>query len=448
MVLERLRDAALPEGVTPTLGPVIGGISEFYRYTLEGPFDAMQLREIQDWIVTPRLLQVPGVADVAPFGGRVRQYEIEIDPRALDKYKLSVRQIADAVKNNNRNAGGALMDMGQQSLAIRGSGLIRSSEDIENIVLDAQKGVPIFVKDVGRVKMGALPQTGIFDVNRQHQQYGTVEGIVLMRRGENATEVLDAIHEAVVELNQTRLPQNVRIVPIHDKTELVQNTLRTISRVLLEGFVIVVTVLLLFLLSVRAALLTALIIPFALLFAFICMRFTGLSMSLLSIGALDFGIIVDATIVMVERIVHRLAERQAEGAAPNHTFETVRDCSARRSAVDPVLAGDHHFGLYPAVDARACGAASVYADGDDGLLRTHRLVDFQPYVDTGARYVRLWPGHANPPESRPRLDQRSLRAHRFCDREPRRLDGRDRQPGSFVCSLSRHAHRHRVSAAA
>ena len=324
VVLERLRDASLPDGVTPTLGPLIGGISEFYRYTLEGPFDPLQLREIQDWVVTPRLLQVPGVADVVPFGGRVRQYQIEIDPRALDKYKLSVRQIADAVKSNNRNAGGAHMEMGQQSLPIRGSGLIQSSDDIANIVLDAQKGVPIFVRDIGRVKTGALPQTGIFEMNRQRDRYGGVEGIVLMRRGENPSEVLRGVHDAVDDLNRTRLPQNVRIVPIHDRTELVQSTLRTVSRVLLEGFLVVVTVLLLFLLSVRAALLTALIIPLSLLFAFACMRLTGVSLSLLSIGALDFGIIVDATIVMIERIIHRLAERQAQGAAPSGVFETIR----------------------------------------------------------------------------------------------------------------------------
>ena len=324
VVLERLRDASLPDGVTPTLGPLIGGISEFYRYALEGPFDPLQLREIQDWVVAPRLLQVPGVADVTPFGGRVRQYQIEIDPRALDKYKLSVRQIADAVKNNNRNAGGALMEMGQQSLPIRGSGLIQSSDDIANIVLDAQKGVPIFVRDIGRVKTGALPQTGIFEMNRQRDRYGSVEGIVLMRRGENPSEVLRGVHDAVDDLNRTRLPQNVRIVPIHDRTELVQSTLRTVSRVLLEGFLVVVTVLLLFLLSVRAALLTALIIPLSLLFAFVCMRLTGVSLSLLSIGALDFGIIVDATIVMIERIIHRLAERREQGAAPNGVFETIR----------------------------------------------------------------------------------------------------------------------------
>jgi cobalt-zinc-cadmium resistance protein CzcA len=348
VVLERLRDAALPDGVTPTLGPLIGGISEFYRYTLEGPFDAMTLREIQDWVVTPRLLQVAGVADVAPFGGRVRQYEIEIDPRALDKYRLSVRQIADAVKNNNRNAGGALMEMGQQALAIRGSGLIRSSEDIETIVLDAQKGVPLFVRDVGRVKIGALPQTGLFALDFRakgadaplalppaRERYGAVEGIVLMRRGENPSDVLRAIHEAVEELNRTRLPQNVRMVAIHDKTELVQNTLRTISRVLAEGFVVVLGVLLLFLLSVRAALLTALIIPLSLLFAFVCMRVGGVSMSLLSIGAIDFGIIVDATIVMVERIMHRLADRPAGGAASSSVVERVR--AAARDVQRPIL---------------------------------------------------------------------------------------------------------------
>jgi len=310
VVLERLRDAPLPDGVTPTLGPLSTGIGELFRYTLESnDSDAMRLREIQDWVITPRLLQVPGVADVVTFGGLVRQYQVEIDPKALDKYKLSVRQIADAVKNNNRNAGGALLDVGQQALAIRGSGLIRSSEDIEQIVLDAPKGVPFFVRDIGRVRIGAVPQTGIFALNAQSTGVGGVEGIVLMRRWENPSEVLEAVHGAVDELNGSRLPPGVRIVPIYDRTALVHNTLHTVSRVLLEGFVIVVTVLLVFLLSVRAALLTALVIPLSLLFAFVCMRVAGVSLSLLSIGAIDFGIIVDATIVMVERIMHRAAER-------------------------------------------------------------------------------------------------------------------------------------------
>src|SRR5262249_32149569 len=223
-----------------------------------------------------------------------------------DKYNLGVKQIADAVKNNNRNAGGALLRMGQQSLAIRGSGLIQNSEDIGNIVIDAQKNVPVFVHDVGKVAVGSLPQTGVFAVNRDPTGAGGVEAIVLMRRGENPSEVLANIHEAVDDINTTRLPRGVQIVPIHDKTELVQSTLHTVTRVLLEGFVIVVTVLLLFLLSLRVALLTALMIPLSLLFALLCMYLSVVSLRWLSIGALDFGILVDPTIVMVERIVRTL----------------------------------------------------------------------------------------------------------------------------------------------
>jgi len=228
VVLEKLRDAQIPDGVTQTLGPLSSGISEFYRYVLDGPgYDAMQLREIQDWIITPRLLQVPGVADVTTFGGRVRQYQIEIDPKGLEKYKITPRQIADAVKNNNRNAGGALLDLGQQSLAIRSSGLIQSSEDIATIVLDAPNNVPIYLRDVARVTVGALPQTGIFAVNEQPTASGGgVEGIVLMRRWENPSEILQRIHEAVEDINATRLPRGVRIMPIHDRTELVKYAIR------------------------------------------------------------------------------------------------------------------------------------------------------------------------------------------------------------------------------
>jgi cobalt-zinc-cadmium resistance protein CzcA len=335
LVLDKLRDATLPDGVTPTLAPLSTGVGEFYRYVLVGKgYDAMRLRELQDWVVTQRLLQIPGVADVTIFGGLVRQYEIQLDPKALNKYKFSVRQVADAVKNNNRNAGGALLTMGHQSLAVRGSGLIRSSEDIGNIVLDAQKNVPVYVRDVGRVTVGHLPPTGILALNRDPLGPGGVEGIVLLLRWENASEVLARIHEAVDELNRTRLPQGVQIVPIHDRTELVESTLSTISRVLIEGFVVVVSVLLLFLVSLRAALLTAIIIPLSLLFAFLCMYLSGVTLSLLSIGALDFGILVDATIVMVERIVRTLEER---GAAGSNEELTERVRAAGLAVQRPIL---------------------------------------------------------------------------------------------------------------
>jgi heavy metal efflux system protein len=310
VVLEKLRDATLPDGVTPSLGPLSTPIGELYRYSLEGPgLDVMQLRELEDWVIEPRFLQVPGVADVTPFGGLIKQYQIEIDPLALDKYDLSISQIAQAIDANNQNAGGALLDNRQQSMVVRGVGLVQSTTDIENILVTEVKGIPVFVRDVGRVKIGAAPPTGIFGKN---EQSNGVEGIVLMRRGENPSEVLSGIHEAVEELNSTRLPKGVRIVPMYDRSELVENTLHTVTHTLLEGLVIVITVLFLFLGSVRAALLTALTIPLSLLFAFVCMHFSGIPANLLSLGALDFGIIVDGTLVMVEHIVHTLASDRSQ----------------------------------------------------------------------------------------------------------------------------------------
>ncbi len=308
VVLEKLRDADLPDGVTPGLGPLSTPIGELYRYTLSGHgFDSMKLRELQDWVVEPRFLQVPGVADVTPFGGLVKRYQIQVDPLSLSKYGLSIAQIADSVRANNSNAGGAMLDNQQQSMVIRGVGLIQNPADIENIVISETKGVPVFVKDIGRVDITSAPPTGIFGVGNQT---GGVEGIVLMRRGENPSDVLKSIKTAVDELNTSGLPAGVKIAPIYDRTDLVNNTLSTVSHTLLEGLLIVVIVLFLFLGSVRAALLTAVTIPLSLLFAFVCMHFSGIPANLLSLGALDFGIIVDATLVMVEHMLHTLHERQ------------------------------------------------------------------------------------------------------------------------------------------
>jgi heavy metal efflux system protein len=323
VVLEKLRDAELPEGVSPALGPLTSGISEFYRYTLVGEgYDAKQLREIQDWVVVPRLLQVPGVADVVSFGGLVKQYQIEIDPYKLDKYRLSIAQIAEALNANSRNAGGSLLDNREQALVIRGMGLIQSVEDINDIVIKSTGGVPVFIRDVACVTIGAAPQTGIFGVN---EAAGGVEGIALMRRWENPSEVLARIKEAVTEINTTQLPAGVQITPIHDRTELVNNTLRTVGRTLTEALVIVLTVLLFTFGSLKTAVLTIITIPLSLLFAFACMRFQGIPANLLSLGALDFGIIVDGTIVMVEHIVRRL---DARGNDRSETiFETIRDAA-------------------------------------------------------------------------------------------------------------------------
>jgi len=312
VVLEKLRDADLPSGVTPVLGPLSTPIGELYRYVIKSDrADQMQLRELQDWVIEPRFRQAPGVSDVVPFGGLIKQYQILVDPQALRKYNLTVSQVAQAVDANNQNAGGALLDTEQQAMAIRGVGLIQSLSDIENIVLTSRGGVPIFVKDIGAVRIGAAPQTGIFGVNEQSNQ---VEGIVLMRRGENPSEVLNGIKEAVNDLNRRLAPEGVTIVPIYDRTDLVANTLHTVTRTLMEGLAIVVTVLFLFLGSVRGALLTAAVIPLSLLFAFVCMHFTGIPANLLSLGALDFGIIVDGTVVMVEHILHTLDQKRKEGS--------------------------------------------------------------------------------------------------------------------------------------
>lgn len=327
VVLEKLRDADLPDGVTPSLGPLSTPIGELYRYTLSGGgLDSRKLRELQDWVVEPRFLQVPGVADVTPFGGLIKQYQVQVDPLALAKYSLSISQIADAIRANNSNAGGAMLDNHQQSMVIRGVGLIQNMADIERVVVAESKGVPVFVRDVAKVQIGDAPPTGIFGAGKET---GGVEGIVLMRRGENPSEVLKSIKAAVEDLNTARLPAGVSIKPIYDRTDLVENTLHTVSHTLLEGLGIVLLVLFIFLGSARAALLTALTIPLSLLFAFVCMHFSGIPANLLSLGALDFGIIVDATLVMVEHVLHTLHERQSDPdfVANGGVFAAVRDAA-------------------------------------------------------------------------------------------------------------------------
>ncbi|MEK7751680.1 MAG: efflux RND transporter permease subunit, partial [Acidobacteriota bacterium] len=316
MVIERLRDAPLPEGVEATRAPPTTPAGELYRYTVTGAgYDDMQLRELQDWVIAPRFLQVPGVGDAFAFGGLVKQYQIEIDPLALYKYKLSIKAIADAVGANNKNSGGSLLRSGQQELVVRGVGMLRSTADIEYVVVASVRGTPVFMRDVGRVRLAAAPRTGIFGLNGRT---GGVEGIVVMRRDENPSVVLVGVREAVDELNATGLPKGARIEPIYDRTELVSSTLRTVSRTLLEAFAMIFLVLLFMLGSVQAAVLTALTVPLSLLFAFLCMHLYGIPASLLSLGALDFGIIVDGTLVMVEFIVRSLSgDRVSRGAADN-----------------------------------------------------------------------------------------------------------------------------------
>src|SRR5215467_12456654 len=324
VVLEKLRDADLPDGVSPEIAPLTTPIGEMYRFRLQGHGKTdLELRELEDWVIAPRLLQVPGVADVVPFGGLVKQYQVEISPPALSKYGLNVKAVVDAIQANNKNTGGSLLSTDQQSMVIRGVGRIRSVADIENIVLLASKGIPVLVRDVGTVRIGSAPQTGIFGWN---EHSGGIEGIILLRRGENMSEVLASSKAAIDEINRSRLPPGIQIVATYDRTELVSNTLRTVSRTLLEGFTVVILVLMFFLGSPRAALLTALTIPLSLLFAFICMYYAGVPANLLSLGALDFGIIVDGTLVMVEHIVRSLSHAHND-RHPKSPFDIIHDAA-------------------------------------------------------------------------------------------------------------------------
>ena len=322
-VLEKLRDIELPDGIVPTLAPPTTPAGELYRYVMEGDGkDEIERREIQDWVIAPRLLQVPGVGDVFAFGGLVKQYQIEVDPLALTRYGLTIRQVADAVDANNLNSGGAQIGNGQQSLVVRGVGILRSVGDIERVVVAAVEGVPVFIRDIGTVGIGAAPRTGIFGVDGS---LGKVEGVVAMRRGENPSEILRGVRAAVEELNRS-LPEGFRIAPIYDRTELVGHTLHTVSKTLVEGFVIVLGILLLFLGSLPAALMAAATIPLSLLFAFVCMRASGIPANLLSLGALDFGIIIDGTLVMVVHMIRTLADLQA-GNERWRPLEAVREAA-------------------------------------------------------------------------------------------------------------------------
>ncbi|MDW8334199.1 MAG: CusA/CzcA family heavy metal efflux RND transporter, partial [Bacteroidia bacterium] len=301
----------------PVLGPMTPSIGEIFRYVLEAPDSVPQtkLREIQDYVVIPKILQAQGVVDVANFGGLVKQYQIIVDPLKLEKYELTIGDLAQAVSENNRNTGGNFIHVGASQINIRGVGRITGVEEIENIVVDNRDGVPLLIKDLATVETGILPPTGILgyvDKTRGVAVERGIEGIVLLRKFENPSRTIRNVYEKVAELNEKILPPGIKIVPFYDRTELVELTLRTVAKTLLEGTAVVMVVLTLLLGGWRPALISALAIPFALLFAFLVMHQVGLAANLLSLGAIDFGIIVDATIVMVEAMVRGV--HQAGGA--------------------------------------------------------------------------------------------------------------------------------------
>ena len=321
---ERIGAVALPYGAQPGLDPLTSPIGEIYRYTLESKTRSLrELSELQFWKVIPRLKQVAGIADVSNFGGITTQFMLEFDPAKLSKYNLSLAQITSAINANNASAGGSIIERGQQGFVVRGVGLIGGLDDLGNIVVTQKNGAPVLVKDLGEVRLGQQERRGILG---KDDNADTIEGIVLLLKGENPSRVLAGVHEAVRELNEHGLPKDVQLVPYLDRSSLVHATLHTVGKTLLEGMLLVTLVLLLYLGSPRAALIVAVTIPLALLTAFICMHHFKIPANLLSLGAIDFGIVVDGAIVVMESILRKFEEGEGKALTPRdvlHATATV-----------------------------------------------------------------------------------------------------------------------------
>jgi len=313
-VLERLQGADLPPGVQPQLAPLSTAIGEIYRYRLRGDgMSATDLRSLQDWVVSRRLKMIPGVADVVSFGGFIKQYEVTVNTTRMKSYNVTLQQVFTALGRGNANAGGSFLEQGEQQYLIRGIGMLRSADDIGDIVITQHNGTPLLIKDIAEVVTSAVPRQGIVG---QDDEDEIVSGIVLMRKGENPSEVLTAVKSAVDAVNASALPKPARIVPFYDRTQLIDTTLHTVFRNLLEGAVLVTIVLFLFLGNLRAAGIVAIVIPLSLLATFIGLRIRGIPANLLSLGAMDFGIIVDGAVIVLENVFRHLHEHGEQGRAP------------------------------------------------------------------------------------------------------------------------------------
>ena len=309
-VMERIGQVTLPSGVTPGLDPVSGPAGEIYRYTLESNSkNLMQLSELQSWVIIPALEQVPGVANVDFFGGFTKEFQLELDPAQLLHYGVSAGQVTSAISANTANAGGGRITRGEQSYIVRGIGMVHTLKDLGDIVVTQTNGVPVLVRDLGKLKYGHQVREGILGKDNNPD---TVEGIVDLLKYENPSLVLDGIHAKVAELNKQFAAQDVRIVPYIDRDDLVNATKEKVFHTVMEGVGLVCIVLILFLGSARSALVAAVAIPMALVTVFILMFFTRMPANLFSLGAIDFGVIVDGTIVVMEAILRRREEKATE----------------------------------------------------------------------------------------------------------------------------------------
>ena len=310
VVFQRLSDVQLPSGVMPSLSPLSSPSGLVYRYVLESPDRTpQQLKTFEDWVVERAYKSVPGVADDSGFGGTVMQYQVLLDPAKIYNYHIPVPQVINALSANNANAGGGFYTQGSQFFYVRGLGLVTKTEDIGNIVVGNNNGVPVRIRDVGEVTIGNAPRLGEFGFQKNDD---SVEGVILMLRGEQTQNVLAGVEKKTEQLNHGILPPDVKVHPFYDRSDLVRLTINTVEHNMLVGMTLVLIVLIFFLVSFRAAIIVALTIPLSLLFAFILLHGRGVPANLLSIGAIDFGIIIDGTVVMMENIYRELAERAGQ----------------------------------------------------------------------------------------------------------------------------------------
>ena len=377
LVSQRITDATLPAGVAPSMAPLFSPSGLIYRYVLESPDrSAQELKIYEDWIIARAYRSVPGVADDSGLGGASMEYQVLLDPARLYNYHLPIAQVITALAANNANTGGGFYSQGGQSYYVRGLGLLKNTDDIGKVVVGSSNGVPILVKDIGHVEIGHAPRLGMFGFQtRDKKDDDAVEGVILMRRGEQPQTVLQGVEKKTEELNRNILPPDVKIRPFYDRSDLVRVTTDTVEGNLLRGMVLVLVVLIFFLVSVRAALITAVTIPLALLFAFIFLNLTGEAANLLSIGAIDFGIIIDGTIVMVENIYRELGLRHGQ--------------NYKLSEVILVAARDVDRPIFYSVAVIIAGYLPIYAlTGPAGKL-FHPMADTMGFALLGALLLTL-----------------------------------------------------------
>src|SRR5579859_4924235 len=300
LVSERLQQisSALPRGIQPTLGLPATAFGELYQYTLSGPMSAMDLKDLHEWVIKPQLRTLPGVSEINAWGGQTKQYQIIADPALLDQYGLTLHDVETRVQQNNTNFGGGYIEHAAEQYTLLGTGRAVTTQELGNIVLTAKNGTPVLVRDVADVRVGPAPPEGATLRNGE-----TVSGMVIMLKGENGKQLIKRVKERIASLH---LPSGVKIVPFYDQSFVIDGTIHTVEKNLFEGFVLVTVVLLLFLANFRAAIITASIIPFSMLISFLGMRLFGISANLMSLGAIDFGMIVDGAVVMMENSIHRL----------------------------------------------------------------------------------------------------------------------------------------------